>query len=386
MSRPKKIISYLLLIFLFQEVVFRVGLPIPELSNFDRSSFVLKVGQAGSFVRNKSFNWWSLPDTVSPCKVDYNMYGFRDNEWIIKKRIGKKRILFVGDSFVEGIMAPEEQTIPNCFMRANSGFEIEVMNAGMLGVGMEQYLQFIADAVPIFSPDVVFLVIYANDFTSSEIKIPAYNLKETYFDNSQPRVLELMNQHRQRNPIPFRFSFQSNNLLPSVNEPKFPFRDQLDEMYLNADSSLVENMLSAKFNPFKLNEMFRMEKGLREASKFLVPIDFFRYYSEKYKFEPIVVYIPSRNQVTNYYLQFDHRSSLRFSRNISFTDPEYNVNQVQLGEICKQLRVKYYDLTSKIEEEEAGGNHLYWNYDDHMRAKGYSIVGETIYRKWSSQP
>jgi lysophospholipase L1-like esterase len=386
MSSPKKIIVYLLLVFLFQEVVFRIGFPIPELSNFDRSSFVLKIGQAGSFVRNKSFNWWSLPDTVDPCRLDYNMYGFRGNEWVIKKRIGKKRILFVGDSFVEGIMAPQDQTIPNWFKAANLGPEIEVMNAGMLGTGMTQYLQFIADAVPIFKPDVVFLVVYANDFTSSDIEIPALNLKESYFDSSQPRALELLNQHRKSNPIPFRFSFQSNNLLPSANEPKFPFKDKLDEMYIHADSFLVENMLSAKFNPFKLNEMFRVERALREPANFLVPIDFFRYYSEKYGFEPIVVYIPSRNQVTHYYLQFDYRSSLKFNRNISFTEPQYNGNQQQLGEICKTLGVKYYDLTSRIEEEESVGNHLYWNYDDHMRAKGYGIVGESIYREWSSQP
>ncbi len=79
----------------------------------------------------------------------YNGYGFRDSEWTVKKATGKRRCLFVGDSFVEGIMAEQDQTIPEYFKKASSEKNLEIINAGMLSVGMKQYLQFLADAVPI---------------------------------------------------------------------------------------------------------------------------------------------------------------------------------------------------------------------------------------------
>ncbi|MFT6027979.1 MAG: hypothetical protein ACI8P5_002257 [Bacteroidia bacterium] len=383
MSRTQKIISYVLLVFVFQEVLFRVSFPLPELSNFDRASFVLKAGDSGQFVRNKSFNWWSLPDTTAPSRISYNMYGFRSNEWSVKRQKGKKRVMFVGDSFVEGIMAPQGHSIPDWFKRASDNPRIEVMNAGMLGVGMKKYLQFIADAVPVFRPNVVFLVVYANDFTTNEIEIPAFNLAAEYYDNSRPRFLELIRQYQLGNPIPFRKTFWPQKLLPSLEDPAFPYINKVDQMYAHADSSLVESMCKAEFNPYKLNEMFRMEKALRERANFLIPLDFFRYYAEKFEFEPVVVFMPSRNQVTNHYLQFDHQSSLKFNRNITFADSVYNLNQERLGEVCSRLGLKYYDLTEEIKKQESAGNHLYWNYDDHMRSRGYEFAGRELYRRWN---
>jgi lysophospholipase L1-like esterase len=293
--------------------------------------------------------------------------------------------MFVGDSFIEGIMAEGHQTIPKVFERQFSE-PVETMNAGMLGVDVEKYLQFIADAVPVFKPDVVFLVIYANDFTSGEIAIPNFNLKEEYFTSGKPRLLELIDQYKAGNPVPFVKSFSTKKLLPNITDIAFPYKGRIDEMFLHADSSLVNYMLKAEYNLFKLNEMFRAEKKLREPSNLLVPLDFFRYYAEKYEFEPVVVFLPSRNQVTDHYLQFDYQSSLKFNRNISFTDSIYNVNQARLGEVCSRLGLKYYDFTEELKKQESAANHLYWNYDDHMRAKGYGIVGESIYREWSSQP
>ncbi|MGB0368716.1 MAG: SGNH/GDSL hydrolase family protein [Flavobacteriales bacterium] len=383
MSRAKKVTAYILLVFIFQEVFFRLAFPLPELTNFDRSSFVLKVNQTGGFVRNKGFEWWSLPDTSASFGIEYNMYGFRGAEWQVKKKKGQQRIMFVGDSFTEGIMAAENQTFPSYFKKASSSTPVEVMNAGMLGVGLPEYLQFIADAVPIFRPNVVFLVLYANDFVSTEIEIPAYNLAEEYRDFTQPRLLELLNAYKEGNPVPFRKPLVSNRILPDVEDPKFPFTGKLDEMYLHADSTLVKHMLKADFNPYKLNQMFRLERSLSTPANFLVPLDFFRYYSEKYEFEPIVVYIPSRNQVTDYYLQYDYRSSLKFNHEISFTDPIYNRNQLLLAETCKRIGLEYHDLTNTITEQEQAGNHLYWNYDDHMRARGYKLIGEELHRRFS---
>jgi len=35
-----------------------------------------------------------------------------------------------------------------------------------------------------------------------------------------------------------------------------------------------------------------------------------------------------------------------------------------------------------IKTEEARGNHLYWDYDDHMRGSSYLMMGESISKWW----
>ena len=49
---------------------------------------------------------------------------------------------------------------------------------------------------------------------------------------------------------------------------------------------------------------------------------------------------------------------------------------------CGTLKVPYYDLTPMIKTEEARGNHLYWDYDDHMRGSSYLMMGESISKWW----
>lgn len=373
-----KLLVSIALFLLLQEVVLRIMFPLPELSNFDRALFVPKKNEfQGGFVRNKSFLWWSLPDTSVAFELNYNKYGFRDVDWQTSKPEVKKRVLFVGDSFVEGIMSQDCQTIPSYFQQASSG-STEVMNAGMLGTSIGDYLQLIADAVPIFNPDMVVMVIYANDFTSDEIKIPSHNLKEEFYSTTTPRLFELLNQHSKGNPVPSLISTQLRAVLPDSAQPTYPFKGRIDEMYEHADSALVSNMLSAHFNPYKLNEVMRMERSLSEPCNTLVPLDFFKYYAEKYDFEPVVVYIPCRHQVSDRYLAYEYQVSKKFDQNIRFTDSTYQTNVINLQQNCEMLGLKFIDTSDTLKTFEENGNRAYWNYDDHMKAAGYRVVGNFV--------
>lgn len=382
MSTQSKFLISIALFLMLQEVALRIMFPLPELSNFDRALFVPKKNEfQGGFVRNKSFLWWSLPDTIAAFQLNYNRYGFRDEEWQIAKPKGKKRVMFVGDSFVEGIMSQDEQTIPDYFRKAWPITGIQTMNAGMLGTGISEYLQLIADAVPIFSPDMVVMVIYANDFTSDEIKIPSHNLKEEYYAVTKPRLLELLNQYSQGNPVPSLISTQSRTVLPDSSQSTYPFKTRINEMYEHADSALVNNMLTAHFNPYKLNEIMRMERGLREACNLLVPLDFFRYYAEKYDFEPVVVYVPCRHQVSNEYLKYEYQVSKKFDLNIRLTDTIYQTNVLSLKRNCETLGLHFINTSDTLKPYEDNGNNAYWNYDDHMKAAGYEVVGTFVANK-----
>lgn len=61
----------------------------------------------------------------------------------------------------------------------------------------------------------------------------------------------------------------------------------------------------------------------------------------------------------------------------------YQVHQRQLAEQCAELQIPFLDLSPTIAREEARGRHLYWDYDDHPKAVGNSVVAQALFEAWS---
>ena len=77
---------------------------------------ILKYNGEGSMhTRNQNWLWQSAPDTLAEFVHEMNRYGFRDHEWEVEKTPDRPRALFIGDSFVEGMMVTNEQTITESF-------------------------------------------------------------------------------------------------------------------------------------------------------------------------------------------------------------------------------------------------------------------------------
>jgi hypothetical protein len=149
---------------------------------------------------------------------------------------------------------------------------------------------------------------------------------------------------------------------------------------------MQEAMKKGEYNPFRVNYLVEEEQSLKKIPKLGETIPYLKYISEKFNFEPVVVYIPSRNQVTNYYFPYEKELCLpSINDSIDLTKPEYQVHQQFLKDQCKEYGIKFIDLTETIKEKESAGNHLYWNYDEHMRAKGYKLVGEKIWANWQGE-
>ena len=93
-----------------------------------------------------------------------NNYGFRDRDWTIAPQQGR-RVMFVGDSFVEGFGLGDDGTIPVRFAACAEAAreQLEVMSFGVGAADIPHYQALIHDAVPLFRPSSVILVIYAND-------------------------------------------------------------------------------------------------------------------------------------------------------------------------------------------------------------------------------
>lgn len=380
-----KMLLYLLGVLVFQEAVIRFCFPLPELENFDRINYlVLDIEGGGSeHSRNQTRQWQSQPDTDVVFNHYMNGYGFRDNEWLVARQGSKNRVLFIGDSFVEGVMAEQDHTIPESFKRMANASQYEVFNGGMLGVGLDEYLQLAADILPLYKPDVAFLVIYANDLGQEAPVVPPFFLSPEYFSVYTPRLLELITQMNKNGAVPFRWNSIAKPYLVAETDPTSDWQKKLEVAKPHVTPQLFELMKSGEFNLYRTNALAKEERHLKLPPALGETIPFFNYTCSNAGVKPVVIYIPSRNQVTNYYHQFEREyCQVDCPDSIDLTTSEYQLHQQVLASQCKQFNVQFIDLTAVVKAEEMSGNHLYWNYDEHMRGKGYELLGITIWQQF----
>ncbi|MCB0600659.1 MAG: hypothetical protein KDC28_05505 [Saprospiraceae bacterium] len=114
MDRWIKISFYFIAIAVVQELLFRICFPLPEIKNLNRIDLDVNVLQETHriYQRDQDWYWQSALDTEALFVHRMNQYGFRDQEWCVTKPHDVRRILMIGDSFVEGVMASQDQTIP----------------------------------------------------------------------------------------------------------------------------------------------------------------------------------------------------------------------------------------------------------------------------------
>lgn len=377
-----------LVIFLvLQEVVLRMAFPLPELSNFNRINYQIldPIGADGpGYLRNIKMTWSSSLDTSEAFVHDFNRYGYRDKEWKIDKD-KRKRIFFVGDSFVEGMMAPQNGRITDSFLSAAeaNGESYDVFNCGMMGIGLNEYIKFLVDAVPVFKPDEVFLVLYANDIPFQRAYQPSQPLTPEYHNPWKPRVLEVISQVGTKAPIPFAWNREVRPFHEPVPAPGNPWTYNSPQLSKQVSQRIAREMRLGKFNFFRTNWILEEEKFLKATPDISDKLSFIRDFLAQQQAKLTVFYIPSRSQITDFYYQFERQACLvNCPDYLSLTGETYQLHRRVLAQESQQLGFPFYDLTEPVKREEDQRNHLYWDFDDHMRARGYEMLGNLIYNSW----
>jgi hypothetical protein len=96
-------------------------------------------------------------------RADINSMGYRDGEFRKEKK-DRKRILFLGDSFVMGMNVKPQETLPK-LLEKKLGSGYEVFNMGSVGFGPDQELLALERDGLKLDPNMVVLGLYpANDF------------------------------------------------------------------------------------------------------------------------------------------------------------------------------------------------------------------------------
>lgn len=169
----------LAVVFIFAEAAFRMG--------FFRPLFYQPGHRYGIGLMLDRKVLFKLKPASRP---DINNMGYRDMDFT-KDKQGKKRALFLGDSFVIGLNVKPHETMPKALERL-SGWE--VYNMGVYAYGPDQSLVQLWNEGLGLNPDIVILCIYPandlNDVYKNKLLIPGKNGKVEY--NSENISARLM--------------------------------------------------------------------------------------------------------------------------------------------------------------------------------------------------
>ena len=382
-------LGYVLVIFIFQESVFRFVFPLPEISNFNRVNYSMLVrDQPGDKLQplsNTAFSWASDPDGVEFVH-HLNLYGFRDSNWSVD---GGQRVMFVGDSFVEGFMAADEETIPRGFELASArqGDPVEAMNLGTGASGMKDYLAVIGDAVPIFRPQTVVLVLYANDFSDNETGGRSLDsvTSPVYTNPYLPRLYHVMSRLVNKDSVATRWSKPPFQFLPTAESTRSKLNDDAFAEHARGFVSpeIFGAMQQGRFNPFVINEYTNYEAFLSRPTEMTGVIERIKHFVESHGSELLVVHIPYKSQVSDHYLEYVKQYDEN-KQPTSLMADNYQIHANSLSAECERLDVPFLDLSLSLRQRETGGERMYWNYDEHMKGSSYLTVGDEIHSFWRS--
>jgi hypothetical protein len=375
---------------LLQEAAVRAVFPLAEIANLNRLHYTPLAKQPMlalvSNLAHASYRWRSELDHAESIHR-LNLYGFRDREWSVERPGDAVRVAFFGDSFVEGYLAAADETIPARFAAAAraAGEPVEAMNWGIGAAGIEEYFSLIGDAVPLYRPEHVFLVLYENDLYQIRYQSSWLATREPVRGPWWwPRAVWVVGEVQAGRRVPKRWTSRPFDFLVPVPNPRNPWSDPRWAAWAATvvEPEIAEVMKRGGLNPFLANAPAALEQSLRTPVSLHAPIADLAAFAERHGAKAWVLYLPYRNQVSDRYA-----STLRYSQPLttSLLAPRYQSHAISIASACASAGVPFLDLTPALRAAESGGEPLYFDYDDHMRPAGYRLVAETAHAWWREQ-
>jgi predicted GH43/DUF377 family glycosyl hydrolase/lysophospholipase L1-like esterase len=375
----------LALILTFQEIALRLAFPLPECDGFNRATYsALGAGDTRERgLANVRIRWESAPDGF---RFDHtlNLYGFRGPDFSIDPPAGRDRVLFVGDSFVEGFGAADDDTLPQQFARL-MGPGVETINLGVAATGLPEYTRLIGEALPLLRPKAIFLVVFANDLPAPPCDSRLHDRPPTPKRSSLlPHTLALLRWLRHGQTLPRSFALTTLPFVDAVPSPHNPLTGKPRPAGL--DDDIYDAMCRGQANPWNVAAGEQHERALRhDFSQGGGADDYLRIIAERCReahCRLAVVYVP--HQVTanaNYVVQQNRLGGRGYGNVTRLDSGVYRRQQMHLRRVTEFLDIPLLDTTEAMIQGERE-RRLYWPIDGHCNALGYRLLARICADYW----
>lgn len=354
-----KIIAALFFIFLSLEAILRFIFPhIVPPSEIYRQ----KAGGALKFKPNITF---SVNEEEFSNTINTNSAGLNDEERGYVKKEGTKRIVLLGDSFIEAVQVPREKNIAS-LLENLLGNDFEVINMGFAGAGQaHEYLILKQEALK-YSPDLVIVFFFiGNDVYNNSYHLeskkdkPFFAAKEgelIHLDGTiNPADEKLTDNFLWKHSFAYRY-FAGKYL--AYKELKIV----LGQRGSNEGVPIPYYVFKEDYSP-QWEEAWDTTKALLSAIKKKI---------EDNNGELLLAAIPDKVQV----YEEDFYKTLGGSKNWDMEKP----NNI-LEDFCKRENISYIDLLPIFREYSEEGKRLYYHKDEHFNKEGHRVTAEVVYQK-----
>ena len=368
----------LLLAFLLQEFFARLLLPLPAVHNFHRSRYKLitRDDSRRGELRQANLIVESEPDGFRLVHR-LNLHGFRGPEISLAKGV-RRRVLAIGDSFVEGWGADEQETIPAQIHSLRP--ELDVINLGVSGTGLPEYAALVADAVPLLRPDDVLLVVYANDFPCDRDPSPPNPHRAPAPRRAWlPRVLAVASDWRRGHAVVVRGVRPEVHFLPVVPAPESPFT--ASPAPARRAPEIVDACRRGTFNPWTWDCRDRANAAMRRdddphAAACLQKI---AAVCRDHGTRLTIAFIPYAFTASARYLAaYDRMGGAAVDTSAAWDGPERRGAQRFLARQAAALGCPFVDATDMLCAAERAGTPMFWTYDLHCTPAGYAQVAAAL--------
>lgn len=379
----------------FCEVAARIVFPAPEVEGWDRTRYAFKSipdsirgtiqrdGMANAVIRHEC-----EPDGFR-FDSSLNLYGFRGPDFALDPSPDRHRVVFVGDSFVEGLGAGDGDTIPVQFARDLDarGRPVEAINLGISGAGFSEYVRIVRDCLTLLKPRTIVLVTYANDFPAPPLgEANPPEKPDRKLSPYVPRIIYVLDRLRRGLPVPKRFRAPP---MPAHKPVPAPLnRLTTTPPPPETEPALVDAFRRGKGNPglpwLPLVMETNLPKDLSSGGGAREHLAQMADDCRRAGVRLIVVYVPFSVIANPAYLTSQNRLHPRgLGTSLPLDSPRYLGQQAHLREVTRELGLPFLDLTAEFIRAERAGRRLYWPIDTHATPDGYRLAAALCARYWS---
>ena len=272
-----------------------------------------------------------------PFSGDFNSEGLRGTEYPISKEIGKHRVIFLGDSVVQGYGIANPNTRFTELLQKKIDSKYEIINMGVAGYNLIQEIEYFKLRGDKYRPDTVIFGITFNDLEINSGEVDKFSKQINKADTNY--FYKAIIDWKKDVFLPlsrfslYRYYYIFTNLNHfSISRGNTSFHDSI---YYKMDASKVKKLLH-EFVDYSKNQDFRVS----------------------------IVFLPVKSNF----------NQMRLLRKVIENDSYLKTN------------ISYIDLNNDIVEAygEDYKKRFYLNKNDicHLNEQGHKIVAKLVFNKW----